>query len=692
MRRKPGACPRILLRLKGAFGLSVSLTALLVASAGSVEAAVGPGGATASAGPSAYDRGGEAKPTRPPIIELTDFCTRSQIASNIAACGQQAIEAAQALASDSSGGAIVHLRADYSPYRLIGTLTVTSSFVTLKGDGKQATQISCANLAADCIRLGAWKGGRQIRDSGVADLGIFGPCSTAETTCTSGAAIHIQSVYRPFVTGVDLEHVHRGVDIDTNNNSILLRDDLVLIDNADADYGVYWHDRSQPYACGTGACSTRSDVLYLDNVTTTGRAGAYSGTGLRLDGMVNTVVGDGVHLLKHRYGMRVANTMASASAFPAFGNLHDVEIEGATVAGLSIEAGYEWKFTDSDITNSSGSSGQGGDDAYAVQCLPDSGSTITRGLMIANSRIGNSAKSGAFLNCRDVQLTNVEFFSTSASGSGAYPVIAVGPAARDVTLSNITCEEFGGRAKASQCIDVAAGARRISAGGINPQYTNASPWYSDANSPSVLNFQVPALTAGTARITGPLSAGTLAGGSFSPAGDGASGGVRVDQNGVTNWKVTNGTRGSTSVASLDVATGTAGAYEQNQLVDNSGAPFAKTSFGPAVKGWAADRPLQLSTYVYAAPTAGQTVIIGDQQDVAILNPAGPLTSLTVQLPTCSRLYDGKRVGFSTTQAITPTLIVRATAGAVRSAPATAPADTAYRWECVGAQAVWYLSP
>jgi hypothetical protein len=300
--------------------------------------------------------------------------------------------------------------------------------------------------------------------------------------------------------------------------------------------------------------------------------------------------------------MRVANTRPSASYFPEFGNLHDLEIEGAAIAGLSIETGHEWKFTNSDITNSSGSSGQGGADAYAVQCLPDSAYAITRGFMIVNSRIGNSASSGAFLNCRDTQFSSIQFFTTSASGAGVYPVISVGASAQDVVLTNIICEEFGGLAKASHCLTIASGAQRVMAGEIDPQYTHASPWYADANSPSVLNVQ-----------------------------------------------------------------------------DSS------------TRGDVANRSPQAPTYVYATPSAGQTVLIQDMQDVAILNPPGPLGSLTVQLPTCSAAYDGKRTGFSTTRSIRA-LTVRAGAGAVQSVPIAASAGAAYRWECVGSQATWFLSP
>jgi hypothetical protein len=486
-------------------------------------------------------------------VEITDYCTSAQIASNIATCGQAAINAAQALTTGSYGGATIHFPAKFSPYKLTGTLTVTSSFVKLKGDGKQATYIDCSgNVTADCLVFG--NGGAQIRDVGVSDLGVFG-----STSATAGAAVHIKSAYRPFVLNVDLENVHRGVDVDTNNNSILLKDVLINLNQAagNADYGVYWHDK--------GDGTSRSDVLYLYNVTEAAKYQAGT-VGLLLDGLVNTVVGDGLHLLKNQYGMRVVNSANSASYVPAFSDLHDVEIEGASVAALSIEAGSEWKFVNADITNSYGATSQGSADTYAVQCLPDSSYSVTRGLMIANSRIGLTAQSGAFLNCRDAQMSNIQFASTGEAALNTYPVISVGSSAQDVILSGITCEEFGGAAKASQCLSVASGAARIKAYGINPQYVNASPWYVDANSPTQLNFQIPAGGFGT----------------FSPASDGQVAGERVDQNGATYFLVKNA-NATGAVAGFESATNTANSYCLNGLVDNGGSPYQTFSCGSAVQ-------------------------------------------------------------------------------------------------------------
>jgi hypothetical protein len=93
-------------------------------------------------------------------------------------------------------------------------------------------------------------------------------------------------------------------------------------------------------------------------------------------------------------------------------------------------------------------------------------------------------------------------------------------------------------------------------------------------------------------------------------------------------------------------------------------------------------------YSYSQPATGSTVTIADTGDLAIIDPAGSLSTLTVNLPTCSSSYDGKMVGASFTQPVT-TLSMGATAGTVLGAPATVAANSAYRWICRGTNTTWY---
>jgi hypothetical protein len=94
-------------------------------------------------------------------------------------------------------------------------------------------------------------------------------------------------------------------------------------------------------------------------------------------------------------------------------------------------------------------------------------------------------------------------------------------------------------------------------------------------------------------------------------------------------------------------------------------------------------PLVSNTYTNTAPTTGQTVTIPDNQDTAVLSPAGTIATLTLKLPTCSAVVIGKRAYFVSNQQITA-LTVTATAGGVLNpggTPTLAP-YVGHVYECI----------
>lgn len=101
-----------------------------------------------------------------------------------------------------------------------------------------------------------------------------------------------------------------------------------------------------------------------------------------------------------------------------------------------------------------------------------------------------------------------------------------------------------------------------------------------------------------------------------------------------------------------------------------------------------------NSYVYSAPTTGGTVTVSDTTDFAVIDPAGSLSTLTVNLPTCnaavgSAQRDGLIAGFSTTQAVA-SLTVGATAGSVANgAPTALIAGQAVNFICRGTNSTWY---
>ena len=386
-------------------------------------------------------------------IEIADYCSPAQIATDISQCGQSAIAAAGAGANASYGGGTVHFPADLSPYKLLGTLRLDKSFVGLSGDGPQASTIRCANGAADCVVVGS--ADKHTRDQHIDNMAINGDGGK-----TGGANVSIVNTFNVRVERAQVENCFRCFDIGPGNNSVSIRDVIAVPNQADADAGIYWH------APGDG--SARSDVLTLDNVVIEGQWS--NATGIMWEGFANTLVASHLRVLHSRYGMRISNPSRSKSYFPSFLNAFDLEMEGFKTRALSIEGGTDFKIVGSDINNLSGGSKQGDADDVAVRIFADDGASYTRAVSITGTRIGGSRSSGVWSDSRDLQLSNVIFYTTSHAGPGAAPVIRLGAATNDAMLSNIECEEFGGAARASYCLQIDRGATGVLATNIDARY------------------------------------------------------------------------------------------------------------------------------------------------------------------------------------------------------------------------------
>jgi hypothetical protein len=168
--------------------------------------------------------------------------------------------------------------------------------------------------------------------------------------------------------------------------------------------------------------------------------------------------------------MRISNPSSSKSYFPSFLNAFDLEMEGFTTRALSIEGGTDFKIVGSDISNLSGGEKQGDGDDVAVRVFADAGASYTRAVSITGTRIGGCRSSGLWSDSRDLQLSNIVFYTTSYAGAEAAPVIRLGAATMDAMLSNIECEEFGGAARASYCLQIDAGATGVLATNVDARY------------------------------------------------------------------------------------------------------------------------------------------------------------------------------------------------------------------------------
>lgn len=403
----------------------------------------------------------------PDRMSVMDFCSPKEVATDMTACAQKAIDAAGS-ANSSYGGRKIFFPAQNSPYVLRGRLTLAKSFVGIEGDGPQASYISCANGDDDCIVVGSPD--KQTRQQSIENIAING-----DGKKTGGANIRVLNNYNFRIERTQIENCIRCLDIGPAVNSITLRDLIAVPNQTGSEYGIYWH------APGDG--SARNDVLTLNNVVVEGNWS--DATGLMWEGFSNTMVASHFRILHMRYGIRVANPAGSKRFFPSFMNAFDLELEGFKTRALSIEAGTDFKIVGSDIANLSGNKVQGSNDDVAVRILADLDGSITRGVQISDTRIGASRQSGILSDARDIQMRGLVLFSTSMAAKGAAPAIRLGPSSEDVQLLSITAEEFGGAARASHGLEIERGAKNIQVIGLNARYVAKSAILNNSEGPGV---------------------------------------------------------------------------------------------------------------------------------------------------------------------------------------------------------------
>lgn len=370
---------------------------------------------------------------------------------------QAAIDAASALVGTNNyGGAQILIPAGV--YVITGTLSITNSFISLVGEGNQATTLLFSNGASDCISInGATAPGGTLRDVYIKNMAIKG-----NGFKTAGASIKVVNAYRCQFENISIESCITGLDIGGGTNWITLKDLIVVPNQANSLYGIWWH------CAGDG--STRSDVLVINNVVVEGQ---WSNADCFVwDGLCNTLVGSGLRLLHAKNGMRILNTANSNSYYPTFANLHDVEMEGFKTRALDIRGGNEFKFSDFDITNLSGDASQGNADDYAIYIDSDVTHSIIRGVQLVNGRVGLCRSNAIYSDSRYLQITNVICATASYAGVNNAAAVRLGANSTDVQIINLTGEEFGGTARCSYALQIDSGATRIQGSNVSALYCN----------------------------------------------------------------------------------------------------------------------------------------------------------------------------------------------------------------------------
>lgn len=98
---------------------------------------------------------------------------------------------------------------------------------------------------------------------------------------------------------------------------------------------------------------------------------------------------------------------------------------------------------------------------------------------------------------------------------------------------------------------------------------------------------------------------------------------------------------------------------------------------------------------YSVPTTGTTITVAAATRQVLIEPAGTLAALTLQLPPASALQDGQRLGYCTTQVITAQTVTAGSGTTVMNAPTAmlvpvaTGAASCVAWQYVASTTKWY---
>ena len=483
---------------------------------------------------------------------------------------QTALQAAVSAAQSAGGGQVVF------PAGICvddGTLSVTAGNVwfvgqSMTGQSVAGTQILFANGSSDDFDIGFQTG--QICGGGIRNLEIN------HSGKTGGQSISLQNVCDYNVTNVFDNAAWNGVlDYITNN----IKFDFFVLNATTSgnSYGLKY--------VGPVTGPSRSDVLILSNSNI--QMLSSGGDCIDWDGGAYTMRIFGSNLLNCNYGLRVTNSTHSTTVYPQFGQFDDLEVDGS-VYGVSIEAGADFTFVNSDIDNNNSSG------VHPFQVLPDTGYSFTRGIKMAAGNVHDTPQEAAFLNGADIIISGVQFFDTNHVGAGTYPNIEIGAAAQNVQVTgSFAGERFGDPDAPSYGVQVDSGANYVSLVGNS---------YTSATLGSVNDLS------GEASLVGGIS--------FTGANIGPSvvdGGV----NGTKSAQMTNAGTTSSSSAVYEGGTGTANAYFT--LGQSDGAtPSTTLTTGPGDTGGlfvtasATNAPLSL-----ASTTGEVNIVSGNSTGIAL---------------------------------------------------------------------------
>lgn len=349
--------------------------------------------------------------------------------------------AVQAAVSACPGGRVAFGAATYL---ITGTITCTASAVELQGAGQYATVLNFTNGAADCFTFEgaapAYIYGNAIRDMSI--------------TCTSktgGRAAYLTYVCNFHMERVYINNCWTGIDINIVN-TVTLRDVSIagIVGGAGA-YGIY-------FRAPTGSTSTISVELNLFNVLVNA---LWSGAdGIWWDGYAETLNAYLVVLLDVARGMKIMNTAVSNAYYPQYGEFMNFVVDGASVRAVEINGGSHFHFTGCNLSNTSGETGQGGADDYALYIATDASGSATNEVYFVNTNIGLSKSSAVYTAAKNVTFDSCRFGAGTTGTANTVPAVHVASGSTDTLVSNCWNSYYGSPNNWSYGVQADAGTYR----------------------------------------------------------------------------------------------------------------------------------------------------------------------------------------------------------------------------------------
>lgn len=144
-------------------------------------------------------------------------------------------------------------------------------------------------------------------------------------------------------------------------------------------------------------------------------------------GMVNTINMYNDTFLQCNHGFWINASQNTESLFPQFGFIYNLQVEGAQTAGVEIDGGRKFYFTDSDIYDFYGETGPGGNqgnaDIAAFLVEPDKTESVTSDIGWKGGEMGGTAAQVVVLNAYGVKFSDTDFRGASLSSPEAYPSV-----------------------------------------------------------------------------------------------------------------------------------------------------------------------------------------------------------------------------------------------------------------------------